>query len=295
MVVNSVRLSRGPWRIAASADKDGLVCSQQFLGLWPHNSLSEIELLTYVAILNGPLANAFLAVNSPAKGIRISAFARIPVPPQLPLQAGELVGEYLRLLDQSHEDAERFQALLTQIDAAVLRAFDLPARLERQLLDYSYGAKRPVIHPWEHWNVSYPAPSLTLSERLSGRYQPYGSWVQKIFHPLPTQKLRCCVHMELNEPWMDTYSIPPSYRLFSIRLTAGTTTRALGLGHWTKPQLNSSLPSRWQSLPLECVWQKHLEAHLCPPSNKSYRRKVLCGLTLQTILGYLCRVKSQLG
>ncbi len=106
----------------------------------------------------------------------------------LPYHAGELAAEYVRMLTEPtalNQNEERLEALLTQIDAAVLGAYDLPQRLERQLLNYFRGAERPVAHPWRHWNVTDPTPGLTLSERMSGRFHPYGSWIQKVFQPLP--------------------------------------------------------------------------------------------------------------
>ena len=52
-------------------DRNGLVCSQQFFGLWPKQQLTDAQLLTFAAVLNGPVTNAFLATHSPAKRIRI--------------------------------------------------------------------------------------------------------------------------------------------------------------------------------------------------------------------------------
>jgi hypothetical protein len=191
LVVNAGRLSRGPWRIAASVDHYGMVCSQQFFGLWPRDFPSDIQLLTFAAILNGPVANAFLALHSPANRLRISAVGEIPVPSAPPYRAGELVAEYVGLLKNPpalHQDTERLEALLTQIDAAVLGAYDLPPRVEHQLLEHFRGAERPVLHSWRHWDVSDPTPGLTLAERVSGRFHPYGSWVQKTFQPLPSEE-----------------------------------------------------------------------------------------------------------
>jgi hypothetical protein len=169
-------------------DKEGLQCSQQFFGLWPHESFTDTQLLTFAAILNGPVANAFLAVHSPAKGIQISAVKQSPVPSVLPFHVGGLVAEYVRQISEPrmlNSDEERLEALLTQIDAAVLGAYDLPPRLERQLLEYFSGVGRPVAHPWRHWDVSDPTPGLTLAERVSGRFHPHGSWIHKVFQPLP--------------------------------------------------------------------------------------------------------------
>ncbi|MDP2374974.1 N-6 DNA methylase [Reyranella sp.] len=193
LIVNAGRLSRGPWRIAAALDNRGLLCSQQFFGLWPSEALSCTQLLTFAAILNGPVANAFLSVHSPAKGMRISAVAQIPLPSVLPYYAGELVAEYVRLLMEPtalNQNEERLEALLTQIDAAVLGAYDLSARLERQLLDHFRGVERPVVHPWQHWDAYDPTPGLTLSERASGRFQAYGSWIQSVFRPLPNEEAK---------------------------------------------------------------------------------------------------------
>jgi len=191
LIVNAGRLSRGPWRIAATVDKEGLVCSQQFFGLWPSEGLSETQLLTLAAILNGPVANAFVAVHSPANRIRVTAIGEIPVPSMLPYHAAALVAEYVGLLKESatlRRDEERLEALLTQIDAAVLGAYDLPPRLEHQLLSHFRDVDRPVAHSWRHWDVSDPTPGLTLAERVSGRFHPYGSWVQKVFQPLPSEE-----------------------------------------------------------------------------------------------------------
>lgn len=193
LIVNAGRLSRGPWRIAATLDKEGLLCSQQFFGLWPHEAVSDAQLLTFAAILNGPVANAFLAIHSPAKGMRISAVEQIPIPSMLPFRAGELATEYVRLLTQPTalgQDDDRLESLLTQIDAAVLSAYDLPPRLERQLLDYFRNVDRPVAHLWRHWDVSNVTRGLTLAERVSGRFHPHGSWIRKVFQPLPDDEAR---------------------------------------------------------------------------------------------------------
>src|SRR5262249_5919666 len=42
IITNAVRLSRGPWRLAAAVDRAGLVFSQQLLGLWPNRNHREV-------------------------------------------------------------------------------------------------------------------------------------------------------------------------------------------------------------------------------------------------------------
>jgi hypothetical protein len=191
LIVNEGRLSRGPWRIGAALDTEGLLYSQQFFGLWPVTTLTERELIALSAVLNGPLANAFIAVHSPAKGIRATAIGQIPIPRSLPNQLADLVSEYTSLLNDPQllrDNNSRLAALLTQIDAAVLDAYDLPPRQERELLDYFQLAERPVAHPWTHWDIANPAPGLRLAERTSGRFRPNGNWVAEVFRPLPERE-----------------------------------------------------------------------------------------------------------
>ncbi|HEX5259114.1 MAG TPA: N-6 DNA methylase [Sphingomicrobium sp.] len=190
LMANAGRLSRGPWRIAATPDSCGLIGSQQWFGMWPRGQASDCDLAALAAIVNGPVANAYLAVHSPAKGIRISAVSAIPMPVALP-DVSELVTEYRLLLAggelMSDRDG-RLRELLIEIDARVLAAYDLPPRLERDLLDYFGAAERPVAHDWSNWNQLYPAPGLTLTERLSGRFRPRSNWVRKLFKPLPANE-----------------------------------------------------------------------------------------------------------
>jgi hypothetical protein len=190
LLANAGRLSRGPWRIAATPDRSGLVGSQQWFGMWPRQHAGDEELASLAAIVNGPIANAYLAIHSPAKGIRISAVSAIPMPATLP-DVAELVADYRRLLTGAEllgDGDTLLSELLVEIDARVLAAYDLPPRLERDLLDYFGAADRPVAHDWRNWNLLYPMSGLTLAERLSGRFRPGSNWVGKLFTPLPAKE-----------------------------------------------------------------------------------------------------------
>lgn len=191
LIANAARLSRGPWRLAAALDTTGLLCSQQFFGLWPTTPTTERELLALSAVLNGPVANAYLAVHSPANRLRIAAVSAIPVPRALPERIADLFTEYLALLTDPgplRAETDRLGELLTLIDAAVLGAYDLPPRLEQQLFGYFRDAERPVAHSWTHWDDSHPMPGLRLAERLSGRFHPKGNWIAEVFRPLPERE-----------------------------------------------------------------------------------------------------------
>ena len=190
LVANAARLSRGAWRIGAMLDTTGLICSQQYFCLWPRESVDTASLQAFAALINGPLASAFLAVHSPEKGMRIAAVKRIPVPIALPQTLAELVDEYVRYLGHDHLMSDpdgRLSALLLQIDAAVLQAYDLPPRLERKLLSYFPADGRPVTHHWQHWNARDAVAGLTLAERLSAQYEQ-GTPVGDVFAPLPSEE-----------------------------------------------------------------------------------------------------------
>lgn len=190
LVVNAARLTRRSWRIAAGLDKEGLVCSGQFFGLWPQDHLTDAQLLTFAAILNGPIANAFLSTHSPAERIRLSAIKNIPVPMTVSSTVGDLVMDYTRRLhgERAGGFEDEMEKILMLIDAAVLGSYDLPARLEQQLFNYFRDSDRPVAHAWRHWDEQIPAHGLTLAERVSGRFRPHGAWILDVFKPLPADE-----------------------------------------------------------------------------------------------------------
>lgn len=189
VVVNAVRLSRGSWRLAAAVDSAGLVASQQLFGCWLRAG-AKVSLSAVAGILNSPIANAFVTVHSPAKGIRVSTMQAIPMPREVPSQLAALVTEYvaqlsaatLKLGTLAHQEAI---ALLSRIDALILQAYDLPPKVERDLLEFFRGAARPTVHPWKHWFPPEFQLAVPLDEYLSGDYAKAASnWVLDVFKPL---------------------------------------------------------------------------------------------------------------
>jgi hypothetical protein len=81
---------------------------------------------------------------------------------------------------------EKAETLLDQIDALVLKAYDLPPRLEKELLEYFRDARRPTLHDWTHWFPKDFAPFIPLHRFLSDEYKVATSgWVLNVFKPLP--------------------------------------------------------------------------------------------------------------
>jgi hypothetical protein len=193
IITNAIRLSRGPWRIAAAVDTNGLVCSQQLIGCWLEAG-DFAALPAWAAVMNGPLANAFINNHCPAKGIRLSAMRALPIPPEPPTSTIPMIEEYRSLLSPKGfrlgtQGEQKAMALLNRIDALVLKAYNLPPRLERELLEFFRGARRPTLHSWQHWLPDGFGPALPLYEYLSGDYEKMaGNWVLDVFTPLPPEE-----------------------------------------------------------------------------------------------------------
>ncbi|MBA4228680.1 MAG: SAM-dependent DNA methyltransferase [Hyphomonas sp.] len=189
LIINGVRLSRYSWRLAASFDASGLVCSQQFIGAWPKEGVSDKELLALMAVLNSPIANAFATVFTLDQRYRLTTLRDIPLPNHLPPEIAEMVATYLERLSQtelSFDGDAVLQRLLAEIDGAILASYALPVRLERELLRFFEGARRPVAHAWEGWPGLEISPGLSLAETLNGARERFsGNWVRSVFEPLP--------------------------------------------------------------------------------------------------------------
>ena len=150
VIANSRRMSRSPWRIVGYPDSEGLVCYKNFFGLWTKNEVS-IEVLS--GLINSPLINAALFTQSYGRDNPVDILKQIPVPFSNAIDNAKLT-ELVK-----HYGASRFQLetardkeaatqvcirTLTKIDALILKAYDLPPKLESKLLEFFRGYKRPL-------------------------------------------------------------------------------------------------------------------------------------------------------
>lgn len=189
ILCNAARLSRNYWRVAAVVDRDKLVASQQFVGLWPKHPAVDLDALA--AILNGPIANAFMTDHSTEKRFRIGTLLNVPVPISIPPELGELAREYAALSKEQKlfSGDERLSSLLDKIDAIVLEAYDLPPLQTRALLACFTGANRPIGHEWNPWAVSLDDPAMSLVEVRSGLLErARGDWPRQKLKPLPSDE-----------------------------------------------------------------------------------------------------------
>jgi len=189
LMLNRIRVSGdNPWRLKALIDRHGYPCSHNFLVVRPDDkSLLEF----FWALLNSPLVNAFLFCHSMREDNKVETIRSIPVPSldktsikkinslvntYFDLDAGEI---FSSPSDKSKED------MLFSIDAEILRLYDLPPRLERQLLDFFVGHQRKGVD--FNFKRYYPEGFdswIPLHEYLSEEYQRstpsfVSEWVEK--------------------------------------------------------------------------------------------------------------------
>lgn len=169
LVVNATRRRRGAWRITASQDNIGLVCYQNFHGIWP---TADISLEVLAAVLNGPVANAFASARELGRHLRVGSLGDIPIPEFGQAEQrliSSLVQRYIetRVLWltgqlEAGESYEICHQLLRYIDAEVLKAYDLPPKLEREVLDWFSGQERPG--------------PVEFTEYFPSTFKPYVPW-----------------------------------------------------------------------------------------------------------------------
>jgi hypothetical protein len=172
VIINGNALMRSPWRIMGFPDRMGLVCFQNFIGIWLKHNIT-IEFVA--ALVNSPLANFTVFINEGKRRNRIGTIEKIPIPSLDRIDYGKiarLINEYRR--SRTQHKAENPQELIQSecikslliIDSLILKAYDLPPRLERKLLNFFRGYPRPVPY---HFPDYFPAdfkPCIPLYQYL---------------------------------------------------------------------------------------------------------------------------------
>jgi hypothetical protein len=169
-----------------------LAASQQFTAIWP---TGEYPGEVLAAILNGPIANAYVTEHTTDHDFTNIMLGTLPLPKRLDTQAVvQAVREYQSALKRSQaimqvSEDERLNELLVKIDALVLEGYDLPPRLERRILDYFKSYKRPTIHKFDGWMPANVEAFIPLHEWLSGAHRANrGNWITNVVKPVPVQE-----------------------------------------------------------------------------------------------------------
>lgn len=193
IIANAIRTSRGAWRLAATVDTDGLLVSQQFYGIWlrewQESSLSLIELC---AILNSPVANAFSFAHDEQKHLRKETLQKLPLPSiRISRELEGLIREYVLACER--DDGPLFSSrsksaedLLMEIDALVLRAYDLPPKLERELLRFMSDGQRPSRAAFGGYpGTNSDDAAISLNKRLTMNNAEIKAAWHTLMEPLP--------------------------------------------------------------------------------------------------------------
>lgn len=163
--VNTVRISSGRWRMSAASDNSGLAASQQFFGIWPTKRDISTEILS--AVLNGPVANAFVSERGSERHLTNEMLKELPLPSHLNepeiLRAVASYRAGLDALDASQTiDESELEIRLRRIDELVLDGYGLPKHLRQMLFDYFADEIRPVPHRFSGWGVAAPTDKDVL-------------------------------------------------------------------------------------------------------------------------------------
>jgi N-6 DNA Methylase len=171
-IMPKARVSRGRWRMVSFADLSGIVCHHTFYGVWPKSIQYDETILA--AILNSPLANAFVAIREGGRDITVEVLRLIPVPnfSKATLdQIHSLVRRYeVSINTMPLNNPEAPEVILKSIDAAVMGAYRMPPRLEREVLDYFNDSDRKVRHPFRNYFPATLDVFMHLSEYLDAKF-----------------------------------------------------------------------------------------------------------------------------
>lgn len=194
LICNAIRTSRGPWRLAAAVDTEGLLVSQQFFGIWLRESEEQsLSLAELCAILNSPVANAFSFAHDGQKHLRIETMQQLPLPrARLLREVESLVAEYVATC-RAYDDGPLFASrrksagdLLLEIDALILRAYDLPPKIERELLRFMSGGPRPCrVEFHGYLGTEEGEAAISLHKRLAMHNTEIRSAWRTLAEPLP--------------------------------------------------------------------------------------------------------------
>jgi len=219
VIVNRARTSRDYWNIAGALDEQGLYVSRQFYGIWPTGTLP-VEVL--VSLINGPVANAYLFGYPSKRDNLITWMNRIPIPTftdehvemiKLMVQdyysvRGQWLSDDPQQMATSGAEA-RCLSLLYKIDALVLEAYNLPEKLEHDLLAQFDGIpRRPLPYNFPGYGAKYEnaKDSLRADRDYNTIVKEYEVLVEKKYGlGLTPEEV---AHMELVRRRIDDYNAP---------------------------------------------------------------------------------------
>jgi len=196
VLLNYAPVSRGPWRLKALIDSKGYPVTTRYIVVRPKTKEWSLKVLW--AILNSPFANAYAYCHSLERNNQTGMIRSLPIPDSDSYslhRLANLVQDYFDLYDSrgkilvSEVYTKEAERRMLAIDAEVMRLYDLPPRLERQVLD--------LFNGWERKGVGFKFTGyfrkdfesyIPLYEYLSEEYQRstvsfVSKWVEEVRSP----------------------------------------------------------------------------------------------------------------
>jgi len=185
VILPASRMSRGHWRFAGAVDAQKRIFSRRFYGAWPK---SLVSVYTLAAILNSPVAQAFVYCNISERDILIKTYEDIPVPKIEDLQKNDesIANRVKRYLAELRSAPLQAHKTLLEIDAEILKLYYLPPKLERELLDIFWGQERDVPFEFKGYIPPEMASWIPLHIYLSNAFRE--GTVEKILERIPIIK-----------------------------------------------------------------------------------------------------------
>ncbi|UCE58408.1 MAG: SAM-dependent DNA methyltransferase [Phycisphaerales bacterium] len=179
VLLNYAPVSRGPWRLKAIIDSDDHAVTSRFIAIRPSKPSISVEFLW--ALLNSPVANAFAYCHLGKRDNLVGTMGQMPAPDPAARDVESIVRAacaYRRLVKRFDEfmvpdpDESAVRSALLAMDAEVLRLYDLPPRLERELLDLFAGKVRKGVGcTFKQYFPADFTPFVPLHEYLSDEYR----------------------------------------------------------------------------------------------------------------------------
>ncbi len=157
--------STGHWATMAAVDYEGLLCTQNFQCIWQKPVQDVIALEAIAAVLNSPVANAWISQQAGKRHNQANFFLSVPVP-IFSSTATELIARYTDRYARLQGTAEAIKILL-KIDAAVLDAYGLSEEAESELLAWFDGARRPGVPSFTGYGAAFEQAQTEYRQELA--------------------------------------------------------------------------------------------------------------------------------
>jgi len=191
VLLNYARTSgNNPWRLKALIDRERMPVTNSFLVIRPENTEWSLEAIW--ALLNSPFANAFAFCYCMERHNLESIIRGVPLPKCNSSDLQTLKGmvlDYFALYQDGFFQSEAIdkegEKRMSAINAEVMRLYDLPPKLEREVLDLFNGYKRKGIYfKFDRYFPEGFESWIPLHEYFSEEYQRstpsfVNEWVEK--------------------------------------------------------------------------------------------------------------------